>query len=804
MFANFFTIALRNIFKHKVFSFINIFGLAIGIASCLLILQYVRYELSYDQFEKNGDRIYRLQLDRYNDGKISTRWAAGAAGVGKFVKDDLPEIQAVAKLSNASGSTISYKEQKIREDKLFFATAEFLPMFSYPTLAGSTGNALTEPNTAVLTATAARKYFGSEDPMGKTISVNKKLDFKITAVVADPPLNTHFKFNVLLSYATLVKLRGPELETAWNWDGFFTYILVKPGTNPVLLQKKIAGVVQTRNGQDMKASNSNMVFNLQPLRDIHLYSNFMHEAETNGDGKAVRFLLAIALFIIVIAWINYINLSTARSIDRAREVGIRKVLGSHRGQLIGQFLFESLLINLLAVILAFVLVLAALPLLNTLTGKGVNFSLLQDSRFWLTLGGLFVTGAFLSGLYPAFVLSSFRPIAVLKGKLSKTGHGALLRQSLVVIQFAASVILMVATFAVYRQLNYMQQQDLGVKIEQTLVLKGPNVIDSTYDNKFSAFKEEMLKLPGVGRLTASTEVPGSKVGWNAGGIQLVGSGPGQSNQYRVIGIDYDFVEAYGLKVLQGRNFSKQFSTDPKTVLFNEAATKLMGFRKPGDAIGKRIEFWGAQYDIIGVVSNHHQESLKEAYDAHIFRLIPNAARYYSLQLRADRNNWNDLVRATEKKWAGFFPGNPFEYFFLDEHFAEQYKADRQFGNTFGVFALLAILVSSLGLLGLASFVTTQRTKEIGIRKIVGAGIPSILRLLTGDFIRPVLISFLIAIPVTWFLLKRWLENYAFKIGINAWLFILPAFLILLIALITISTQTIRAASASPVKSLRTE
>jgi len=804
MFINFFTVALRNIFKHKTFSFINIFGLAIGIASCLLILQYVRYERSYDQFEKKGDRIFRLQLDRYNNGKLSTQWAAGAAGVGKFVKDDLPDIESYAILTSSSGQVVTYKDQKTREDKMFFATESFLPMFSYQTLAGDKEHALQEPFTAVLTASAAKKYFGSEDPVGKTFSINKNDNFKVTAVVADPPVNTHLKFNVLLSYATMIKWRGPKQETAWNWDGYLTYILVRPGADPALLEKKIAGVVQTRNGADFKAGKYDMIFHLQPLRDIHLTSHYMHEAETNGDGKAVHFLLIIALFVIVIAWINYINLSTARSIDRAREVGIRKVLGSHRRQLIGQFLFESLFINLLAVILAFAMILISLPLLNSLTGKGVNFSLLHDRDFWLALGLLFLTGSFLSGLYPAFVLSSFRPIAVLKGRLSKTGHGALLRQSLVIMQFAASVILMIGTFAVYKQLNFMQRQDLGVQIDQTLVLRGPGIIDSTYDNKLSAFKDEMLKLPGVSKMTASTEVPGVKVGWNAGGIQLTGAGPGESNQYRVIGIDYDFINTYGLKVLKGRNFSRQFSTDPKTVLFNEAAVKLMGFKKAEDAIGRRIDFWGEQYDIIGVVSNHHQESLKQAYDAHIFRLIPNATRYYSLRLNTSRGNYESIVRSSEKKWANFFPANPFEYFFLDEHYAEQYKADKQFGNTFGIFALLAILVSSMGLLGLASFVTTQRTKEIGIRKIVGAGIPNILRLLTRDFIRPVLISFLVAIPVTWWLLKKWLENFAYKVGIDPWMFILPAFLILLIALLTISTQTIKAASANPVKSLRTE
>jgi putative ABC transport system permease protein len=349
----------------------------------------------------------------------------------------------------------------------------------------------------------------------------------------------------------------------------------------------------------------------------------------------------------------------------------------------------------------------------------------------------------------------------------------------------------------------MQHQNLGVQINQTLVLKGPNVLDSTYDNKLTAFKTEALRLPGVRQLTVSTGVPGSKVNWNAGGIRLVGSDITTANQYRIIGIDYDFLDTYGLKLLNGRNFSRSLA-DSQAVLFNEAAVTKLGFRKFEDAINKRIEFWGKQYTIIGVVSNHHQESLRQSYDAHIFRFIPHANNYYSLKLAGNPNDWPATIRSVKQQWKSFFPGNPFDYFFLDDHFAEQYKADRQFGQTFGLFAGLAIFVSCLGLLGLAAFVTNQRTKEIGIRKIIGADLPGILLLLTRDFIRPVIISFLIATPLTYYLLQKWLENYAFKITITPWMFILPVLLILVIALLTISTQTLKAASANPAKSLRSE
>ena len=803
MIKNFFLIAFRNLFKHKIFSFINIFGLAIGIAASLLIFQYVRFELSYDRFEANSDRIYRIQLDRYNQGKLSTQWAAGAAGIGPIVKDAFPEVESLARLRSTNG-IVAYKNLEFREEKLFFANDNFLPMFSYSAIEGSIHGALANVNTAVLTATAAKKYFGNENPLDKIITVNKAASYKITAVVPDPPANTHLKFSILLSFASFVAQRGPEVNTTINWDGFFAYTLLRPGTNPKLLEKKIAALVQTKWSDDMKKNGWNMVYHLQALPDIHLTSHYMHEAETNGDGKAVYFLLVIAMFIIGIAWINYINLATARSIHRAKETGIRKTLGSLRWQLIVQFLFESLLINTLAVILAFLLILVCLPAFNAVAGKSLSLALLATGGFWTNLAILFIFGTILSGFYPAFVLSSFKPISVLKGKLAATTHGALFRQSLVVIQFMASVLLMVGTFTVYRQLHFMQHQDLGVKTAQTLVVKGPRVLDSTYDNQLSNFRTEVLRIPGVSEVAASTQVPGEKVDWNAGGIRLVGADETESRQYRVIGIDYDFLDAYGLKLLAGRNFSHEMSTDTAAVLFNEAAIEQLGYRTPQEALDKRIEFWGKQYTIVGVVTNHHQESLREAYDAHIFRLIPDAEGYYSIKLSRNSDTWTNTIASVKQQYKAFFPNNPFDYFFLDDHIAEQYKADQQFGQTFSLFAGLAIFVSCLGLLGLASFVTSQRTKEIGIRKVMGAPVPSILVLLTRDFLRPILLAFLLATPITWYVLGKWLENYAFRIPLTPWLFLGPIALILVVALLTITTQTLGAATANPVKSLRTD
>jgi putative ABC transport system permease protein len=526
------------------------------------------------------------------------------------------------------------------------------------------------------------------------------------------------------------------------------------------------------------------------------------EAEANGDGNAVYLLLGIAFFIVVIAWVNYVNLATARAINRAKEVGIRKVVGSNREQLVKQFLFESALLNAMAVGLALVLVLVALPFFNRLSGQQMGFSLLGSAAFWGSLAALYVVGTLLSGLYPAFVLSSFMPVTVLKGKLSTSRRGVTLRKGLVVFQFAASLFLLVGTFTVFRQIQYMRSQNLGIQIDQTLVVNSLIVRDSTFLTQLDAFKDEMRRIPGVRKITVSTSIPGEAAGWNAGGIRLKGTDEAQGKQYRVIGMDYDYLDAYGLKLLAGRKFSKVYGTDPQSVIFNKMAVQQLGFDKPEEAIGKEIEFWGKQYTIIGVADNYHQQSLREAYEPLIFRLIPDASNYFSVKV--ETGQLPATIAGLQKGWNTFFPGNPFEYFFLDDHFDAQYQADRRFGQVFGLFTGLAILVACLGLFGLASFTTVQRTKEIGVRKVLGASVRQILQLLYKDFALLVVLAFVFAVPVSWYATHRWLQTYAFRIEPEWWLYALPFGLVLLVALLTVSYQTLKAALANPVSSLRSE
>ncbi|MEP6949357.1 MAG: ABC transporter permease [Ginsengibacter sp.] len=805
MIKNYFKIAWRNMTRHKAYSAINIFGLAIGIASCLLILRYVSFELSYENFQVNKDRIYRIQQDRYDNGKLSTQWAAGAFGVGNAFKDAIPEIEDYVKLVQNSRVITEVSNQPAKIEKVFFASGSFFNIFTYPLLGGDRNTALKEPFTAALSETTARRIFGSTNVIGRRLELNRNSNYAITAVYKDAPVNTQLKPDILLSYATFIKMNGPDNnpEAAWEWDGCLTYVVLRKDANPAAIEKKFSPIAEKFVGADMKKYNSAVIYHLQPLKDIHLYSHYMMEPGENGDGKTVYLLLGIAFFIVIIAWVNYINLATARAITRAREVGVRKAIGSQRKQLVIQFLSESALMNGIAVVLALLIVMAAIPGFNSLSGQQISFSLFGQSQFWVSLFVLLITGIFLSGLYPAFVLSGFKPIDVLKGNMGSTTQGSLLRKSLVVFQFAASLFLLIGTVTVYRQIQYMRKQSLGINIDQTLVVTAPGVgIDSTYLQKMTAFKKELQQQSSVKDIAVSTSIPGEPVGWNAGGIKLVGTDENTQKQYRVIGVDYDYMKTYGLKVVAGRVFSKSFATDDSSVIFNRKAIEQLGFNKPEEALNKRIDFWGRRYTIVGVTENFHQQSLHEAYEPLILRLIPDVNGY--LSIKTDAAQSTKTINIVKAEWDKFFPGNTFEYFFLDDHFNDQYKADRRFGQVFSLFTGLAILVACMGLFGLASFTTLQRTKEIGIRKVLGASVYSILTLLYRDFALLLFVAFIIASPLAWLTTSNWLQGYAFRIGIHWIYFILPFLLIVAIALITVSYQSIKAAIANPVKSLRTE
>lgn len=802
MVKNYLKVALRSLLKNRVFSLINITGLALGIAASLLILQYVNYELSYEDFNANADRIYRLKTNRYEKGALSTEWAAGVVSIGHLLKENVADVEAYARLTQ-TGGVFSREDIEFAESKVYFANPDVFKVFDTSILYGDVTTALDEPFSVALSRTTANKYFGRTDVVGETMYFNKDRQIKITAVFEDVPNNSHFKYDILASWSTIAQgQRGEDMNRVWYWDGYFNYVMLNEGVDADAFAKKVDDLIETQWGDEMRDGETWMDFDLQPLSDIHLYSNYMMEAEVNGDGDAVYALLGISFFIIIIAWVNYINLATAKSMERAREVGLRKVLGSLRGQLIRQFLTESFLINLLAVVLAFAIVVLALPSFARLADQPMSLALFTQQGFWIGLAALFLVGTFLSGLYPAMVLSSYKPVDTLKGGTVSSSRGAWLRKGLVVFQFMASVGLIIGTYTVYEQISFMRSQDLGIDIDQTLVINGPSVLDSTYQEKLSAFQDVMKTNSNVENVVVSTGVPGRGVSWNAGGIKKQGEPDTEGKQYRVIGIGYDFVETFGMEVIAGRSFDKSYGDEGSKILFSRSAAKQMGFNNPEDALNTNVDFWGDVYTIVGVTEDYHHTSLKEDYDQLIFRMIPDASGFYSIKYNAA--NTQEVVRLAEERWAQFFPGNPFEYFFLDDRFSEQYKADQQFGNVFTIFSGLAIFVACLGLFGLAAFMTAKRTKEIGIRKVLGASISSILQLLSTDFMKLIMVSVVLAIPIAYYGMSQWLSGFAFRIDLYWYIFAIPALVVLLIALLTVSFQTLRAAKSNPIDSLRYE
>jgi putative ABC transport system permease protein len=812
MLKNYLLTAFREIFKNKIFSFIHIFGLALGIAAFVHILQYSLYELSYDKFYENNEQIYRIRQDRYDKGKLSTTWGAGCAAIGPALKKEFPEVEDFARLTGINGIVNvkgkDLKEENFREERMFAANSAFLTMFPVKLTAGVDSTSLDEPFTAVVSESIAKKYYGDENAIGKTFYWNKDNLFTITGIFKDIPQNTHFKYDILLSWPTYVKFAGPDIETAWFWDGYYTFIRLRKGTDAAMFEKKMNVFTDKQIENLTRQYTQTTKYILQPLSSIHLHSNLMWEAEVNGDARTVYFLMVIAFIILIIAWVNYINLSTVKAIFRSREVAMRKISGASRMHLIRQFLVESFAINLIANVFSFILVLVSTPYLRSLTGREITINTPQT---WIVFTAMIFLGPIVSGIYPAMVISSFKPISIFRGKLSGVSGGAFIRKALVVFQFAASITLIAGTLTVYNQLLYMRSQELGVNIDQTLVIKGPGVADSTYQDKLTAFKDELLKYPVIKSITASTSVPGSRVYWNAGGIKRASEDDSKSNQYRIIGIDNDFADAYKLKVIAGRSFSKDFGSDEHSVLFNEEALKLMNFENPESALGVDIFFWGDTYKIVGVLKNFHQESLKEKFDAIIFRYTPGTRDYFSIKLNFSGEPGTDTHKLTQNtintiktNWEEYFPGNPFDYFFLSDHYNQQYRAENQFRTIFGLFAILAIIIACLGLFGLSWFIIVQRTKEIGIRKVNGASVSDILLIISKDFFRLVFVAILIAAPVTYYLSMRWMEKYPFKVGFNWWLFALSGLLILIISGITISYNTMAIAHSNPAESINYE
>lgn len=804
MLKNYFTSVRRYISRNKAFTSINILGLVIGMTAFMLIGQYFVHETNYDKFWANTDNVYRVQLDRFEKGIVSTQWAAGSAGIGPDMKHNFPEVESYVRFRGMN-SLLAKGDVFFKDGGVFFSSKDFFKVFGYPLIKGVDSTALDGFNKIVISESTARKYFGNEDPLGQTLRNGGRYDYEVTGVFKDLPVTSHMKVNALVSLSTFARQIGRKDETEftnWDWDGWLTYVKLKDGTDAKQLEAKLPELVRQHLGDEFKTSGYRMVFYLMPLSNIHLDSNYMMEILPNGSRDTVYFLGVIAILIIVIAWINYINLTTAKSIERAREVGVRKVMGGYRSQLVQQFLSESLFLNTIAVAVAMGAVILLTPWFGELTGRPIGFELFATPVFWLFIVALIIFGSLLSGLYPAFVLSSYKPVDVLKGRFSKTSQGALFRKGMVILQFVASITLIVGTYTVFQQITFMRNQKLGVNIDQTLVINTPAVADSTYENKYEVFKETVLKYPEITSFASSTSVPGRQPDWNAGGIRRLSQQGDESHQYRIIMMDHDFIPGYGLEVLSGRSFSGETPNEWTNVMMNESAAKLMGFKDTEQAINDQIFFWGDTFRIVGVLKDFHQESLKKSVEPLIFRYNKAPGGYYSIKLNVA--NVQESISKIESTWKEFYPGSPFSYFFLDDYYNEQYKADQQFGKAFGVFSGLAIFIACLGLFGLSSLMALQRTKEIGVRKVLGATVGSILTLVGRDLLTLIAIAVVVATPVSWYIMSEWLNSFATRVGLNVLTFALPCIAVLVVAALTISIHTIKAARTNPVKSLRYE
>jgi putative ABC transport system permease protein len=626
-------------------------------------------------------------------------------------------------------------------------------------------------------------------------------EYEITGIMESPE-NSHLKFSFLLSYPTLTTLWGKSFEEAWGWYDFYTYVLLKPGADPKALEAKFPDFIANYGERENERERTRFV--LQPLQEIHLCSDLIQEARVNGNGDAVYFLMVIALFILVIAWVNYVNLATARAVERAKEVGIRKSIGANKIQLIVQFIGEAIVINFAAAVLGLALLSAAIPFFNELANKELTYSIFSDTNLWYSLAGLFVLGSVFSGLYPAFVLSSYQPARVLKGSMKGSREGIFLRKSLVVIQFVFSMALITGTIIVYQQLQFMQNRNLGINIDQTVVINAPGYlsVDSLYGKYLHAYRNEIESHPDIKNFTAVSEVPGNLIFWTTG-AKRVGADESERNQMYIMGVDYEFFNTFGNTFLAGRGYGQEFTGDSSSVILNRKAVEIFNLKSAENALGQKIQIGGDTMEVVGVVENYHQEGLKQDFRPTAFRLQRDARSYFCVKMQTEK--LGQTMAFLKEHYATIFPNNPFDYFFLDTFFNRQYQNERQFGSVFGFFAGLAIIVACLGLSGLASFTAVQRTKEIGIRKVLGSSVSKIFLLLSKDFLKLVVIANVIAVPIIWVVMdKWWLNSFTFRIEIGAAVFILSALVTTFIALATVSYQSIAAAITNPVKSLRYE
>lgn len=803
---NYWNSAYRNLMKRKVFSFINVFGLAMGMASALLILTYVTFEFSFDKMHSKSNRIYRVQ-STFHEGEVLTDdWATSSFGYGSAMQENLAGIEDYTRVGCIiqPEQLVKYGELCLRENEIAYADPGFFRIFDFELLKGDRSTCLSMPGQVVITERIARKYFRDEEPMGKILIFNSnigKVSCEVTGVMEEMPSNSHIHYNFLLSYKTLPKW----VQEYWYKHEAYTYVLLDSPERKGEIERAFPLMAEKYKTEEA-LKNKTWGVRLEPLEKLHLNPQLGYEAEMKGNRSALIALIFGAVAILLIAWINYINLTVARSMERAKEVGVRRVVGAFPTQLVGQFLFEALLMNMIAFVIAVGLIELILPAFNQLVGRTVNFSVWFTGYWGMLLAVFFIGGIFISGYYPAKALLRKKPIVLLKGKFQNSRAGENTRKVLVIVQYTASMILLCGTLVVFAQLSYMRGQSLGVKTEQILVIKFPGPTEGM-KTKMEAMRKAIKNLPLASEVTCSGAVPGEEVAMFLSN-RRAHDALKQNRLYEMLGCDADYMDAYGLEVVAGRGFSEEYGDDVNKLVINETAARMLGYVNNEDAIGEEIsvETIAEPMQVIGVVKDYHQQALNKNYTPimlfHKDKIDWIPQRYISVVMKPGDSS--ELVSQISGIWNNYFADSSFDYFFLDQYYDRQYRQDEAFGVLIGGFTGLAIFVSCLGLWVLVMFSCAIRTKEMGIRKVLGASRWNLFYQLGKGFFIPIIIAIVIALPVAWLSMDAWLSHYAFRTELKAWFFLLPIVLMLLISFLTVAGQTMKVIYSKPARSLRYE
>ncbi|MEO8770329.1 MAG: ABC transporter permease [Ferruginibacter sp.] len=810
MIYNYFKIAFRNLAKYKFISFINLFGLTVGLSCCFLILTFILHELSYDKYQPNANQTYRItrSFKDVQSGVVNLNLSTIAPAFGPLLQNDFKEIVKMTRTLANGQAPVRYEDKMYNESNVYAADEKFFDFFKTTVTEGNPQKALTDPYSVMLSEKLAEKYFGKEEPMNKILMINigSYANFKVTGVYKSFPSNTHFHPEMLVSFNTLndTTIYGAQnLRTNFGNNAFFTYISLPEQYDPQKLEAQFPAFLNRNMAGQYGAFKPSQATSLalQKLTDIHLYSHTDYEAEENGDIKFVYIFSGIALFILLIACINYMNLSTARATLRAKEIGIRKVAGAQRREIILQFLSESVLISWIAMFFALCLTSLLLPALNKISGQELSISILFHWQIMVpVLIVPFVVGI-LSGIYPALFMSSFQPVKVLKGFLKVGGGNISFRKVLVTAQFAISIVLIICTAVVFNQMRYMQTKSLGFDKDHIVTMP----YSAELDNKFDAFRTVLLSNSNIKNSGRSSRVPTGRL-LDAMGARIASGDTlaPVTTSIKFVAVDQDFISTYGVKMAAGRGFSRDFPTDTSNFIINEAAVRILGFKTNEDAVGKNFGYANTNGKLIGIINDFHFESLRQKIVPLVLILPASSGLYNNISVKIAGNNVTGALADIEKAWKKFAPETAYQYTFLDDKFNNLYKAEEKQRSLITIFACLAIFIACLGLFGLSAFAITQRIKEIGIRKVLGASVPGIVQLVSKDFLKLVVVAAIIAFPIAWFAMNKWLEDFAYRTSIHWWIFIIAGIIATIVAFVTIAFHAISAANANPVKNLRTE